>query len=85
MSGFVTTIATVLALFGGLTAEIWVPLTTCTPVAGVPPKVTVAPVAKFAPTIVTVVPPPVVPVLGLAEVTVGAGPELELVLPQAPE
>ena len=39
-------------------------LTTTTFVAAVPPNVTVAPVAKFVPVIVTAVPPAVVPLFG---------------------
>ena len=42
-------------------------------VAGVPPKLTVAPAKKFVPVIVTSVPPLGVPVLGVIELTVGAG------------
>jgi hypothetical protein len=45
--------------------------TTTTLVAAVPPKVTVAPAAKFVPVIVTPVPPAVGPLLGLTLVTVG--------------
>ena len=51
-------------------------LTTVTPVAAVPPRLTVAPARKFVPVIVTEVPPLAVPVLGKIEVTVGAGPNL---------
>jgi len=51
-------------------------LTTVTPVAAVPAKLTVAPGAKFVPTMVTVVPPLTDPEFGDTEVTVGAGPEL---------
>jgi hypothetical protein len=40
-------------------------------VAAVPPNVTVAPAAKFAPVIVTAVPPPVDPLLGDTLLTVG--------------
>ena len=40
-------------------------------VAAVVPKVTVAPVAKFVPAIVTAVPPDVVPLFGYTPVTVG--------------
>ncbi len=74
VSGFVTTTATVPALLAGATAVICVGPPTWTLVAGVPPNVTVAPGAKFVPTMVTVVPPPVVPLSGVAEVTVGAAP-----------
>ena len=47
-------------------------LATTTLVAAVPPNVTVAPVAKFVPVIVTAVPPAVGPVFGDTLVTVGA-------------
>ena len=50
-----------------------VALTTVTFVAAALPNVTVAPVAKFVPVIVTLAPPAVVPLLGLTAVTVGAG------------
>lgn len=46
-------------------------LTTTTFVAAVPPNVTVAPVVKFVPVMVTAVPPAVVPLLGETLVTVG--------------
>jgi hypothetical protein len=46
-------------------------LTTVTPVAAVPPKVTVAPAAKFVPVRVTDVPPANGPPLGLTLVTAG--------------
>jgi hypothetical protein len=45
--------------------------TTVTPVAAVPPNVTVAPVAKFVPVIVTAVPPSDDPLFGLTLLTVG--------------
>ena len=45
--------------------------TTATFVAAVLPKVTVAPVTKFVPVIVTAVPPAVDPVVGATPVTVG--------------
>jgi hypothetical protein len=45
--------------------------TTTTLLAAVPPNVTVSPDAKLVPAIVTDVPPPVEPVLGLTPVTVG--------------
>jgi hypothetical protein len=48
-------------------------LTTVTPVAATPPKVTVAPAAKLVPVMVMDVPPAVVPLDGLTAVTVGAG------------
>jgi hypothetical protein len=54
-----------------------VPLTTFTPVAAVPPMVTVAPAKKPVPLMVTAVPPTVVPEVGETPVTVGAGLGLE--------
>ena len=42
-------------------------------VAAVPPRLTVAPARKSVPVIVTLVPPLVVPVLGVIEATWGAG------------
>jgi hypothetical protein len=42
-----------------------------TPVAAMPPKVTVAPLTKFVPVMVTAVPPAVGPLFGETEVTVG--------------
>ena len=48
-----------------------VSLTTLTPVAAVPPKVTVAPVTKFVPVMVTAVPPVSGPLVGSTDVTVG--------------
>jgi hypothetical protein len=44
--------------------------TTTTPLAAVPPNVTVAPAAKLVPVIVTVVPPAVDPLFGDTPVTV---------------
>ena len=57
-----------------------VPLETVTPVAWVPPKVTVAPDTKLAPVMVTLVPPAAVPLFGDTLVTVGAGPSVEYVI-----
>jgi len=48
-------------------------LVTVTPVATVPPNVTVAPDAKPVPVIVTAVPPLAVPELGAMPLNVGAG------------
>src|SRR4029079_14519462 len=59
------------AACAGVTAVIDVELATVTLVAAVPPIVTVAPVAKFVPVIVTFVPPAVVPAVGEIAVTVG--------------
>src|SRR5690242_15755337 len=53
-------------------AVIVVGFVTCTLVAATPPMVTVAPAAKLRPTIVTAVPPSVVPLGGAIEVTAGA-------------
>ena len=55
----------------GVVAVIVVLFTTATFVAAAPPNVTVAPVAKFVPVIVTAVPPVVDPLFGLTLVTVG--------------
>lgn len=46
-------------------------LSTVASVAPVPPNLTVAPARKFAPEIVTTVPPPVEPVFGVTTVTTG--------------
>ena len=67
----VTVTVTAPALPAGVVAVIVVLFTTATFVAAVPPKVTVAPVAKFVPVIVTAVPPAVPPLLGDTLVTVG--------------
>jgi hypothetical protein len=67
----VTATATAPAACAGVVAVIVVLLLTTTLVAAVPPNVTVAPVAKFVPVIVTAVPPAVVPLFGLTLVTVG--------------
>ena len=50
---------------------IWLLLTTVTLSAAAPPKVTVAPVLKLLPAIVTAVPPPAGPRFGVTAVTVG--------------
>jgi hypothetical protein len=51
-----------------------VEFTKVTPVAAVPPKVTlVTPLSKFVPVMVTDVPPVSGPLFGATEVTVGAG------------
>jgi len=50
-----------------------VPFATVTPVAAVPPRLTVAPVRKPVPVMVTAVPPAVVPDGGVTVATVGAG------------
>jgi hypothetical protein len=69
--GFVTATATAPTAPAGVVAVIVVAFVTTTFVAAVPPNVTVAPVAKFVPVIVTAVPPAVVPLFGLTLVTVG--------------
>jgi len=69
--GFVTITVTAPAECAGVVAVIDVLLTTTTVVAAVPPNVTVAPLAKFVPVIVTPVPPAVDPLFGLTPVTVG--------------
>src|SRR5438876_9990354 len=70
----VTTTSSVSAACAGVVALIWVALTTLTPVAGLPPTLTVAgPVSKLVPVMVTAVPPAVGPELGLTAVTVGGG------------
>jgi len=71
---FVTVTVTAPALPAGVVAVIVVLFTTVTPVAAALPNVTVAPVAKFVPVIVTDVPPPVEPLFGLTPLTVGIGP-----------
>ena len=60
------------AACAGVVAVIEVLLTNVTPVAAVPPNVTVAPDTKFVPVMVTGVPPRVVPDVGETDVTPGA-------------
>ena len=69
----VTTTLTVPATCAAVVAVIDVLLVTFTPVAAVPPRLTLAPARKPAPVRVTEVPPFVVPVLGVIEASVGAG------------
>jgi len=76
LSVLVTTTVTAPAAWAGVVAVIEALLTTVTPVAGVPPKLTVAPAAKFVPARVTAVPPLTEPEFGDMEVTVGTGAEL---------
>ena len=78
LSLLVTTTFTAPAAWAAVVAVIDVLLTTFTPVAAVPPRLSVAPVRKPVPVIVTPVPPPSGPEFGVIEVTVGAGAELEL-------
>ena len=56
----------------GIVAVSVVALTNVTLVAAVPPMVTVAPLAKYVPVMVTGVPPALEPVVGEIAVTVGA-------------
>ncbi len=72
-SVLVTTTFTAPAACAGVVAVMVVLLVTPTPVAGVPPKLTVAPARKPVPVMVTGVPPAVVPDTGEIELTVGAG------------
>jgi hypothetical protein len=67
----VTVTVTAPAVPAGAVAVIDVPLTTTTLVAAVLPNVTVAPLAKFVPVMVTAVPPVVGPLFGLRLATVG--------------
>jgi hypothetical protein len=67
----VTITVTAPALPAGVVPVICVPLTTTTLVAAALPKVTVAPVTKFIPVMLTAVPPAVDPLLGETPVTVG--------------
>ena len=76
-SVFVTTTLLEPAECAAVVAVIDVLLATVTPVAEVPPIFTVAPDWKPVPVMVTAVPPLIVPELGLIELTVGAGGELE--------
>src|SRR5262249_48557769 len=62
------------AACAGVVAVICVLFTTVTLVAAVPPNVTIAPLTKFVPAIVTAVPPVVEPLFGVTLVTPGAGP-----------
>jgi hypothetical protein len=67
----VTVTVTAPAVPAGVTAVMDVLLATTTLVAAAVPNVTVAPVAKFVPVMVTAVPPDVEPLLGDRLVTVG--------------
>ena len=71
----VVTVTSAVPLPVGIMAVIWVSLSTETIVAAVEPNVTVAPVTKFVPVMLTEVPPDVDPLLGLTLLTVGAGAE----------
>ena len=69
----VTITVTAPAEFAGDVAVIVVLFVTLTFVAGTLPNLTVAPVAKLVPEIVTAVPPNVEPLVGDTAVTVGVG------------
>ncbi len=62
------------AACGGVTAVIWLELTTFTEVPATPPKVTVAPDCKFLPLMVTLVPPEALPEVGEMLEMLGGGP-----------
>ena len=68
----VTTRSTAPWAWAGVVAVIDVLLATVTPVAAVPPKLTVAPETKFVPVIVTPVPPAIGPLAGVTDATLGA-------------
>jgi hypothetical protein len=72
LSGFVTTTLCAPAVPVGVTALIEVALTKVTLVAEVPPTLTVAPLTKAVPVMVTEVPPVSGPELGEILATVGA-------------
>ena len=74
----VTVTSTAPAACAGVVAVIDVLFTTVTPVAAVPPRLTVAPARKPVPEMATPVPPLIVPEAGEMEPTVGAGATLEL-------
>ena len=69
----VTVTLTAPAACAGVAAVMVVLLVTTTFGAALPPMLTVAPLAKFVPVMVTDVPPAVVPVFGEPLLTVGAG------------
>ena len=70
-AGVVTVTSTVPAACAGDVAVIVVALFTVKPAAAVPPKLTAVAPVKFAPVIVTDVPPPVGPLVGLTLATAG--------------
>jgi hypothetical protein len=72
------------AACAGVVAVIVVAFTTVTPVAAVPPNVTVAPLTKPVPLIVTLVPPAVGPLVGAIPLTVG-GPTYKKQFVQLPD
>ena len=73
LSVLVTTTLTIPAECARAVAVIDVLLTSVTPVAAVPPRLTVAPARNPVPVIVTAVAPLIAPELGVIEVNVGAG------------
>jgi hypothetical protein len=70
--GVVTTMLNTPFEWAGVVAVMVVALTTVTPVAAAPPKVTLVAPVKLVPVMVTAVPPSVEPLLGATPVTVGA-------------
>ena len=72
-SGFVTTTLAAPVVRCAVIAVIEVALTTLTLDGVTPPIVSVAPVTKFVPVMVTLVPPMLAPMAGVMFVTVGAG------------
>jgi len=74
--GLLTDTVTEPAACGGVIAEIELADTTFTLVAETPPKVTVAPLAKLLPVIVTAVPPETEPEFGKTLLTTGAVDEV---------
>src|SRR5438034_10133226 len=77
-SALVTVMFTAPAACAGVVAVIVALFTTLTPVAALPPKLTVAPATKLAPVIVTAVPPTIGPEEGATVLTVGAGADAVL-------
>ena len=89
-SGLVTTTFTEPAVCAGVVTVRLVLLTKLTPIAAVPPKLTVAPDTKLVPVMVTDVPPAFGPFAGAMPPTVGAGPvacalKVAICMAQAPE
>jgi hypothetical protein len=77
VSGFLTITFTVPGKWAGVVAWSWVALLKTTGgVAGLSPKVTVAPLWKSVPVMVTTVPPTTGPEFGKALLMVGAGPTM---------
>ena len=70
--GVVTVTSTVAAPCAGEMAVIWVVELTVKLVALVPPNLTAVAPLKLVPRMMTVVPPVLMPLVGLTEVTVGA-------------